>query len=354
MALRSSTFGLVLLLASTGCGEGELAAGRDEDASPPAFVEDINPGLLGPWGDAGAEAQDDAASDPFPESDTGDELADKDASTEDASPTEPPPEDAAAPPPPPGPPADCVRARVRDTGGIGLNVRPEPSTAQPPLGNLPDGSVVNVHAHVQGESIEGNTTWFEVSRGDLRGFVTSVWAECLGPPGPTDDLFLLPFGCGESYGVTQGNNSAFSHNGRSAFAFDFSMGTGTPLRAMKGGTVSYAYAGTGPGHPCYNGGDRGCINDANYVVVGHADGSQTRYAHLSEVHVGTGDGVAQGQTVGLSGSTGWSTGPHAHVERQENCGRAFCSTIPMQFADVEGDGVPDTGDTVTSQNGCGP
>lgn len=353
MAFRSSSFGLVFLLASAGCGEGELAAGRDEDAAAGSFADDVNPALLGPWRDAGAEPRDDAASDPSPESDSV--APGTDAMLVDATVTEPPPEDAAAPPPPPpGPPPDCVRARVTDTGGIGLNVRPDPSTAQAPLGNLPDGSVVEVHAHVQGESIEGNTTWFEVSRGDLRGYVTSVWAACLGPPGPTDDLFLLPFGCGESYAVTQGNNSDFSHNGRSAFAFDFSMGTGTPMRAMKAGTVSQTYAGTGPGHPCYNGGGQGCINDANYVLVGHADGSQTLYVHLSEVHVGPGDGVAQGQTLGLSGSTGWSTGPHAHVERQEACGRAFCSTIPMQFADVEGDGVPRTGQTVSSQNGCGP
>jgi murein DD-endopeptidase MepM/ murein hydrolase activator NlpD len=166
-------------------------------------------------------------------------------------------------------------------------------------------------------------------------------------------VFLLPFGCGESFVVTQGNNSAFSHNGRGAWAYDFSMGLGTPMRAVKPGTVVHAYAGTQPGHPCYAGGGPECINDANYVVVAHADGSQTLFAHLNAVHVGVGAEVSQGQHLGDSGSTGWSTGPHAHVERQEACGRAFCNSIPMGFADVPGDGMPVDGQTVTSENGCG-
>lgn len=249
---------------------------------------------------------------------------------------------------------ECPRVRVEGTGGIGLNVRPDPSTAGAPLGNLPDGSIVTRVASVEGQSIDGNTLWYEIDRPGLHGFVSSAWAVCVGPatPGDTDDVFLLPFGCGEARAVTQGNNSAFSHNGRAAWSFDFSMGVGTPMLAMKPGTVTFAYAGTTPGHPCYNGGGSDCINAANYVVVLHPDGTQTLYAHLSAVHVGVGAEVAQGTAVGASGSTGWSTGPHAHIERSNPCGRAFCDTIGISFADVPGDGVPVSGQTVTSGNGC--
>ncbi len=52
----------------------------------------------------------------------------------------------------------------------------------------------------------------------------------------------------------------------------------------------------------------------NYVVVTHSDGYQTLYAHMSTRLVSVGDVVTQGQTLGLVGSTGLSTGNHLHFE----------------------------------------
>lgn len=52
----------------------------------------------------------------------------------------------------------------------------------------------------------------------------------------------------------------------------------------------------------------------NVVVVDHGNGVETRYAHLSALHVKAGDRVAAGSEVGLVGSTGKSTGPHLHFE----------------------------------------
>lgn len=51
-----------------------------------------------------------------------------------------------------------------------------------------------------------------------------------------------------------------------------------------------------------------------YVVIAHANGTQTLYAHLSEDFVAPGDHVVRGQQIGLVGSTGKSTGPHLHFE----------------------------------------
>lgn len=51
-----------------------------------------------------------------------------------------------------------------------------------------------------------------------------------------------------------------------------------------------------------------------HVKVQHADGSMTVYAHLSEIWVGQGQSVGQGEAVGALGSTGYSTGPHLHFE----------------------------------------
>ncbi len=52
----------------------------------------------------------------------------------------------------------------------------------------------------------------------------------------------------------------------------------------------------------------------NMVMIDHANGYQTLYAHLSQINVRCGQSVYQGGLIGLSGSTGNSTGPHLHFE----------------------------------------
>ena len=56
----------------------------------------------------------------------------------------------------------------------------------------------------------------------------------------------------------------------------------------------------------------------NYVVVSHGSGNTTTYQHLSSRSVSVGDKVAQGQVVGITGTTGVSSGPHLHFEITEN------------------------------------
>jgi len=80
---------------------------------------------------------------------------------------------------------------------------------------------------------------------------------------------------------------------------DFVVPSGTPVDAVAAGRVAEA-GWAGP--------------YGRSVVVTHADGTQTRYAHLSSIGVGVGDRLAVGETLGRSGATGNVTGPHVHLE----------------------------------------
>ena len=53
-------------------------------------------------------------------------------------------------------------------------------------------------------------------------------------------------------------------------------------------------------------------NYGNYIILTHGDGYQTLYGHLSAFSIKRGQSVSQGQVIGKSGSSGYSTGPHLH------------------------------------------
>ena len=56
----------------------------------------------------------------------------------------------------------------------------------------------------------------------------------------------------------------------------------------------------------------------NYVVISHGGGNTTLYAHMSSRSVSEGQSVAQNAVIGVTGSTGISSGPHLHFEITEN------------------------------------
>ncbi len=65
------------------------------------------------------------------------------------------------------------------------------------------------------------------------------------------------------------------------------------------------------------GGDA-CCSYGYYIDIQHADGYVTRYAHLSKFLVKLGEQVEQGETIAISGNTGYSTGAHVHFEIRRN------------------------------------
>lgn len=65
----------------------------------------------------------------------------------------------------------------------------------------------------------------------------------------------------------------------------------------------------------------------NYVLLEHSEDFCTYYCHLSEIYVEDGAVIRQGETIGLVGSTGWSTGPHLHFEVRINGVRVNPETL---------------------------
>lgn len=84
---------------------------------------------------------------------------------------------------------------------------------------------------------------------------------------------------------------------------DFAAPMGTPTRAVHQGTVVFA-GWDGP--------------YGKKIAIRHEDGTETWYAHLSAILVKVGDQVDAAQVIGRVGSTGNSTGPHAHLEVRIN------------------------------------
>ena len=90
-----------------------------------------------------------------------------------------------------------------------------------------------------------------------------------------------------------------THNG-----VDFRASIGTPVLAAAPGLVK----GTGDTDTACRGASYG-----KWVLIEHSNGLSTIYGHLSLIKTATGRTVTTGETIGYSGQTGYSTGPHLHL-----------------------------------------
>lgn len=104
---------------------------------------------------------------------------------------------------------------------------------------------------------------------------------------------------------------------------DYAAPTGTPVRTVADGEVSFAGWQRGYG---------------NTIVIEHKGQQSTLYAHLSRIDVRRGQRVSQGDFVGAVGSTGVSTGPHLHFEFRVNGVHIDPLTIAQRSETVPIDG----------------
>jgi murein DD-endopeptidase MepM/ murein hydrolase activator NlpD len=103
--------------------------------------------------------------------------------------------------------------------------------------------------------------------------------------------------------------SGMGHDG-----IDIGVPIGTPVQAALAGVV----AGTGNTDLV-----KGCYSFGKWVMIAHANGLSTMYAHLSVINVSKGQAMATGDLVGYSGMTGYATGPHLHFGVYATAGVQF-------------------------------
>ena len=135
-----------------------------------------------------------------------------------------------------------------------------------------------------------NDVCFTTKNNDLSLLKDTIWL-CLTEDSNKGFKIPVPGVTTSRYGIRNGKN----HNG-----IDLNLKTGDTVCAAWSGKVRYAK---------FNDGGFG-----NLVIIRHYNGLETFYAHLSKLLVFPDQDVIAGETIGLGGSTGHSTGPHLHFE----------------------------------------
>ena len=142
-------------------------------------------------------------------------------------------------------------------------------------------------------------------------------------------LYRLPFKKEKKYRVSQTFNGEATHQSeRSKYAIDFQLSVGEPVYSAREGIVIKVVDWF------TKQGGKELIHRANRIVILHPDGTLGYYVHLDYKgsFVKEGEKIKKGQKIGISGITGYTSGPHLHfVVRKEND-----IAIPVYFNGYEG------------------
>jgi len=167
--------------------------------------------------------------------------------------------------------------------------------------------------------------------GDFEVYLDGVPGDPNAKPREFDYLIPLP---SVPLRIEQGFGGGYSHaDAQNRYALDFAAPIGTPVMAARGGTVMQVesdFAQAGLSEETYGG-------RANFVRILHDDGTMALYAHLQQdgALVRVGQRIRQGQQIGLSGNTGFTSGPHLHFAVQANRGMRL-ESIPFRMRGPEG------------------
>ncbi len=135
-------------------------------------------------------------------------------------------------------------------------------------------------------------------------FSDSVMENCKGKSGALGNIFCITQYFGNTAFATA---NASVYNGMGHDGLDIGVPVGTPVEAALSGTV----LATGNTDLASNKGQQ-CLSFGKWVMIKHANGLNTMYAHLSQIGVSAGQAVSTGDVIGYSGMTGYATGPHLH------------------------------------------
>lgn len=145
--------------------------------------------------------------------------------------------------------------------------------------------------------------------------------------------YCLPFARNNTFTVSQVENGK-THKNNNRFAYDIMMPIGTPVHAARKGIVkNFKDSFTDKAQT------EEFKTQGNFILVEHSDGTYGIYAHLDKkgVIVKVGQTVKEGQLIGYSGNTGFTSGPHLHFEVLTFTGKSTQS-FPIKFH--TGDIVP--------------
>lgn len=121
-----------------------------------------------------------------------------------------------------------------------------------------------------------------------------------------------------SYQITQGFGEKIdgvTYKDKPHTGIDYGLPEGTEVLASADGVViKVGYEKKGYG---------------NYIILLHGDGSGTVYAHLHKIYTYQGAKVKQGEPIGLSGSSGYVTGPHLHFEYRREADKIDTAEDPI-------------------------
>ena len=140
---------------------------------------------------------------------------------------------------------------------------------------------------------------------DIRPLDSSEDSGCL--PALSND-YILPYPIGESYRLAQGNCGDFDHDLDIRYAYDFEMPIGTIVTAIQDGTVIFTEERFPDGSK-----EQSTVNQ---VLIEHENGTTARYLNLTRegALVEPGDIVRRGDTIALSGNTGFIPAPQLHID----------------------------------------